>query len=361
MKILILTQKIDKNDDILGFFHGWVAEFAQHCEKVTVIALGAGEYVLPQNVKVFSLGKELSNQKSKVHEVKSKLKYIFNFYKYIWKERKNYDNVFVHMNPEYVVLGGLIWRLLGKKIGLWYMHKSVNLKLRMAEKLSHFIFSGTPESFLLKTKKLHITGHGIDLTQFKPINKKTTNDFFRIISVGRISPIKDYETLILAIRELRNEFFFPKISLEIVGSAAGVNGQDYLISLKELVIENNLSKKIKFIGDIPNSEVHKILGSKDLFINASLTGSLDKAILEAMAVGLLTLSCNTSAKNVYGSYQKDLFFKPQDSNNLSQKIKGIYFLSQNDKERIKNFFLEEVNKKHNLKKLIPNILNTYHA
>jgi len=41
MKILILTQKIDKNDDILGFFHGWVAEFAQHCEKVTVIALGA--------------------------------------------------------------------------------------------------------------------------------------------------------------------------------------------------------------------------------------------------------------------------------------------------------------------------------
>ena len=58
MKLLILTQKVDKNDPILGFFHRWVEEFARHCEQVTVIALGVGEYDLPQNVRVFSLGKE---------------------------------------------------------------------------------------------------------------------------------------------------------------------------------------------------------------------------------------------------------------------------------------------------------------
>ena len=72
MKLLIVTQKVDKNDPILGFFHRWIEEFARHVEFVTVICLGVGEYSLPVNVKVLSLGKE---------KKKSRLKYIFMFYK----------------------------------------------------------------------------------------------------------------------------------------------------------------------------------------------------------------------------------------------------------------------------------------
>ena len=69
MKLLIITQKVDKNDPILGFFHGWVEEFAKNVEKLTVVCLGVGEYDLPQNVQVFSLGKKIGA---------SKLKYIWN-------------------------------------------------------------------------------------------------------------------------------------------------------------------------------------------------------------------------------------------------------------------------------------------
>src|SRR3989338_3997811 len=96
MKLLIITQKVDKNDPILGFFHRWLEEFAKNVEKLTVICLGKGEYDLPENVRVLSLGKESGH---------SKIKYLRRFYKYIWMERKNYDAVFVHMNPEYVILG----------------------------------------------------------------------------------------------------------------------------------------------------------------------------------------------------------------------------------------------------------------
>src|ERR1700733_6884068 len=115
MKLLILTQKIDKDDGVLGFFHGWVKEFSSHFDQVTVICLGKGEYSLPPNVQVFSLGKEKESGGSKLF-------YIFNFYKYIWQERNNYDAVFVHMNQEYVLLGGLFWKLLGKKVFLWRNH-----------------------------------------------------------------------------------------------------------------------------------------------------------------------------------------------------------------------------------------------
>ena len=58
MKLLICTQKVDKNDDLLGFFHAWIAEFAQNCEGVTVVCLFRGEVDLPENVRVLSLGKE---------------------------------------------------------------------------------------------------------------------------------------------------------------------------------------------------------------------------------------------------------------------------------------------------------------
>src|SRR3989344_92970 len=112
-KILIVTQKVDKNDPILGFFHRWLEEFAKYFEKVTVICLEKGKCDLPQNVKVLSLGKENG---------RSKFKYLKNFYHFIWQERENYEVVFVHMNEEYVLLAGLPWRLLGKRISMWRNH-----------------------------------------------------------------------------------------------------------------------------------------------------------------------------------------------------------------------------------------------
>src|SRR3989344_6741688 len=59
MRLLIVTQKVDKNDPVLGFFHRWIEKFAKNFERVTVICLGKGEYNLPANVKVLSLGKAL--------------------------------------------------------------------------------------------------------------------------------------------------------------------------------------------------------------------------------------------------------------------------------------------------------------
>ena len=88
---------------------------------------------MPSNVKVFSLGKEqqlrgrtdLGNFKRSVLEEQwLKIKYALNFYKYIWQERKNYDAVLVHMNQEYVLLGGIFWKLFSKKIYMWRNHHS---------------------------------------------------------------------------------------------------------------------------------------------------------------------------------------------------------------------------------------------
>jgi len=79
MKLLIITQIVDRDDAILGFFHRWIEEFAKHCEQITVICLKEGKHNLPKNVQVLSLGKE---------DGASKVRYLFNFYRFVWNERK---------------------------------------------------------------------------------------------------------------------------------------------------------------------------------------------------------------------------------------------------------------------------------
>jgi len=40
------------------FSHGWISELAKYCDHVTVICLREGSRALPNNVRVYSLGKE---------------------------------------------------------------------------------------------------------------------------------------------------------------------------------------------------------------------------------------------------------------------------------------------------------------
>ena len=123
MKLLIITQAIDLDDPILGFFHRWVEEFAKRFEHIEVICLKLGRHSLPGNVSVHSLRKEKGRR--------SRFMYATYFGWLIWKLRPKYDAVLVHMNPEYVILGGVDWRLMGKKIYFWYNHPNKDLRFKI--------------------------------------------------------------------------------------------------------------------------------------------------------------------------------------------------------------------------------------
>ena len=144
LRLLITTQAVDLDDPVLGFFHRWVEELARHCEHISVICLKEGRHSLPANVTVYSLGKSAQGRPASGWErFWLRIHYTFRFYRYIWSLRRDYDAVFVHMNPEYIVLGGVFWRLLGKRIGLWYVHKSVTLRLRIAVFFAHAAFTAS--------------------------------------------------------------------------------------------------------------------------------------------------------------------------------------------------------------------------
>ncbi|HEY0908356.1 MAG TPA: glycosyltransferase [Candidatus Paceibacterota bacterium] len=293
MKLLIVTQTVDKNDAILGFFHRWIAEFAAKFEKVTVIALGVGSYDLPSNVTVLSLGKEKGT---------GRLGYIRNFYSYITSRKGDYDAVFVHMNPIYVVLGSPVWKILGKRIALWYVHKTVDLKLRLATMLADRVFTASKESFRIKSSKVVVTGHGIDLANSTLAKFPRDNSDAQVIAtLGRVSATKNVDFMIRAFARAKREYGQPAV-FEIIGNAATPADEEFKDRLTALVSELGISDSVVFKGQIANEAIPDYIGTVDLTLNASSTGSLDKAVLESMAVGVPVLCANEAFKDILGPF-----------------------------------------------------------
>jgi len=348
MRLLILTQKVDVNDDLLGFFHDWIEEFAKYAEKITVIALGVGEHRLPANVKVISLGKENGA---------SKIKYVINFYRQIWRERKNYDAVFVHINKEYVILGGLLWRLLDKKIGLWYVHKKVSFQLKLAEKLANIIFSAAPESFKLKSRKVKFVGQAVNFKKFVFNNQRREKlkDDFRIIYVGRISQIKNQRLLIEAVNILVKDKRLIKIRVELVGSPMTAKDEEYLNELKRLVKQYNLGENINFIGSVPYRWIGQYLSQADLSVNLCPTGGMDKAVLESLASGVPAIAFNKIFSELFKGYEHLFILQTDAAGELARKITVLADLT--DKESIADELKNRIKKNYSLENLADKIIS----
>ncbi len=344
MRLLICTQKVDKNDDVLGFFHDWVGEFARQATAVTVLALEVGAYDLPANVRVFSLGKE---------KRPSRLLYIFNFYRIIWRERKNYDAVFVHMNPEYVVLGGILWKALGKRIALWYTHKSVNTTLRLAAHGADAVFTASPESFRLPTKKLHIMGHGIDAARWGALPRHRDDKFY-ILTIGRLSRTKGYTTFLEALKLLKESGkIFEAL---IVGGPVTPDDERYVSELTEEIRRRGLWGIVYSVGAVAHHDIGQYLAKADLFVNMSATGSLDKAVLEAMAAKIPVLTSNEGLATVPAKQKDTCMFTPGDAKEFAAKMTTLMDMSDAERTQLGEELRAIVTQDHALPALIKRIL-----
>ncbi|HEV8590564.1 MAG TPA: glycosyltransferase [Pyrinomonadaceae bacterium] len=283
-KLLICTQAVDALDPILGFFHRWIEEFAEHADKVIVLCLRKGTYHLPSHVEVISLGE------------RHKLLRALELCSIAFGRRREYDTVFVHMNPEYVVAAGWLWRLLRKRVGLWYVHKMDSWRLRFAARFANTVFSVAPESIPLTGPKVHFLGHGIDVPTH--VNRKQAHALVSIAAVGRIAPIKYLDRMfdVCAVLHTRKVPFI----FSIVGSATNPEEVRYEATLRARLEGESFADSVRFVGPLPHKEIPKFLETTDVLLNLTPTGSFDKVILEAMSVGVTPIICNEAFADAPG-------------------------------------------------------------
>jgi len=102
----------------------------------------------------------------------------------------------------------------------------------------------------------------------------------KIVTTGRLEPIKNVEVLIKALTHCRG-------SLTIIGDGSQ---RKYL---QDLVAQLGLQTRVRFEGYVPNWKLKEYYCVHDIFASATYGGGVGVSMLEAMAAGLpLVLSIN---------------------------------------------------------------------
>lgn len=309
MKILVITQKVDLTDSTLGFFVEWLDSFSKNFEKVLTICLEIGSHNLSENVSVYSLGKEKG---------KSRLKYVVNFLYLIVSKRKSYDIVFIHMNQEYVILGFLIWKILGKKILFWRNHKEGSFITMISASLSDQVYYTSEQSFTSRYKHSRQMPVGISVPN---INVKLAQPK-TILSLGRISPIKKIHLLVESLKLLSN--YSKDFKCDVVGDPANKEDNLYYERIRndaETLVSSGL---LKFFPGVKHSHVKDLFQSHRFFINITPDGSLDKTIFEAMANGSIVITQNSFFKDIIPS---ECYLNELEPEKIAQKIIKLFEIS----------------------------------
>lgn len=329
-RLLITTQAIDRDDPILGFFHDWVAQLAPLYVHIHVVCLRKGTYSLPDNVTIHSLGKE---------STPGRVRYIIHFFRIILRLRGEYDVVFSHMNPHYIVLAGWYWKLCDKPIFFWRNHARMNLMTEIAARFAKKVLYTSPFACTKKYAHSIQMPVGIDTHRFKPAVARTTPSAkIRLLYLGRLSPIKKIELCIHACNKLDDRF-----ELHIYGDAPP-HDQKYGAMLRA-----EAGNRVFFHGAVPNRDTPALYQSHDICLNLTPKGSMDKTVFEALACGALVVAANES----FQEYLLPAGYVPHvDSASLKRAIEAVSHVSQSKREEYIAKMRERIIAEHSVSVLV---------
>lgn len=346
MRIFVITQKIDEDDDVLGFFVNWVRALSKEADEVDVLCLAKGNYNLPKNVRIRSLGKENGN---------SKFFQAIKFYFYAFDSLCKADGVFVHMAPEYVKALYPLNIFFRKPIVMWYAHIKVSKTAKWAIDHVNYIMTPSKESFEFDSPKVVSTGHGIDPDIFKP-EPYVTKEPESILSLSRISKVKRIETLIEAAKILVYEKGKTNIRIDIYGKPARAEDVQYLQDLRDRAIRYKLEKNVFWSGSVANADAPDVYRKHSIFVRMQGGGGFGKTELEAMSIGIPAILPAEVYKKDLGEYAEDLLFAEDDAEGLADRIDRVLRWSQERQTEYSKRVRDWVREKHNVKNLVHTIV-----
>jgi glycosyltransferase involved in cell wall biosynthesis len=341
MHLLLFNLATDLDDPVLGFTTRWIWALAKHVESISVITMRAGRVVVPENVRVYSIGKEQGH---------SEPRRAVAFYRYLFQVLRTVPIAvcFSHMSPIFTILAAPILKVKKIPIVTWYAHRQVTTALKLAHRLSTQMVTSAEASYRYKHDKLVVVGQGIDTDLFSPGGAEIAHRPF-LLSVGRISPIKDPKTLIEAVYILQQQGH--RVDCTLVGEASA-HDHIYARMLRQRIQELGLEDTIHLVGAVTNDEVVQWYRGCFAHINSSPPDhSLDKAALEAMACGKPSLSSTVGFKETFGRWADWLLFRHQDPEDLSIKIDQILTLDDTHRKKMGTELRQRVMEKHSLEGL----------
>lgn len=360
MHLLVFNLATDAHDPILGFTTLWLNQLAAQVQSISVITMRSGVLKLRENITVYSLGKELGY---------SEPRRAVNFYRFLYQilRHQSITICFSHMTPVFTNLAAPILKMLGIPIVTWYAHPSLTSNLKIAHLCSAKMVTSIPTAYPYRQDKLIVVGQGIDTDLFTPLNPRITNQVTNdkptdkdalILAVGRLSPVKDYGTLIAAVAYLISQTSH-QVRVLIVGNSTNTQDETYVQLLYQQVKALNLESIVTIQPAVSMYELPDIYRQCTVYVNLTPTGFGDKVALEAMACGKVCLAANTGFRDTLGVYADQLLFAHANPQDLAQKLAIILSFNDEQRQEIGNYLRQQIVDRHGLDRLIRNLLQLF--
>ena len=317
-KLLYFNLAVDETDTSLGFAVKWIETIAKKYDHVDVVSLKkVSNPVFSQSIKIY--GPEPSKRKFR------KYIYLFKKVKELCKEN-DYERCFSHMSPISVLVSSILLQKNNIKTTLWFTHPGPNFGIKKLILFLSFLFAehivtASTSSFPIKSKKVHVIGHAIDLVKFE--NNKNSYNLNNFLILSRISSSKKLE---IAIDGFLNSNF-KNHSLDIIGGTLNSNDKEYFKKLKKKYSQPN----INFLGKVDHKKLPEVLKKYDVHFNSARNGFYDKSVLETLSSEIINFYVNDDFDLLFGND----YYKFANSSDLSEKLNKLEDLKN---YQIKNLF-----------------------
>lgn len=178
------------------------------------------------------------------------------------------------------------------------------------------------DDFGVSPDRIRLIHRGVDLSQFSfsPKKDRDPQKPFRIINVGRLSPIKGQIEFLRAIHRVRREI--PRLEVLLVG-AEGKAKHKYTDRILETLKQLDLESTVQLMGT--RRDVPELIASSDLLVLSTLVPeAFGRVIVEAGAVGTPVIS--TAVGGVFDIIepgQNGLLVPAGDSESMASTILSL--------------------------------------
>ncbi|MEM7133559.1 MAG: glycosyltransferase family 4 protein [Chloroflexota bacterium] len=277
---------------------------------------------------------------------------IISFYRNLWACLRANEYDVVHIHAPHVGLFALIfilfWRIKLLKSTIYTVHCSYQFFTRLHRLLLIFLFLSfrrivhcswsSYDSFpllyrLLGGSRRTVIPNGVDVSRVdRAISDSVgqrlhsiVNDKLRVLSVGRLIPVKNLFTLMEVVANTK----LPNITLEFLGDG------ELRDSLCSSINQSDLSDQIVLRGMIPRDQVYHELANADLYISTSLGEGLPIAVMEAMCCRCPVILSDIPPHRELAELVDFIpLIDPKDSARFSYEIQRILNMSQVERAKL---------------------------
>jgi len=202
-------------------------------------------------------------------------------------------------------------------------------------------FEAIPKKWQDKTYLFPVNGISKEDLELLSKTEKKDNNKFKVLSTGKLLPIKGFSLAIKAFKIFSDKF--PETKFEIIG-----DGPE-LICLKNLVQQLRIKDKVQFKNWKPRDKFLAELASCDVFLFPSLRDGGGQVVVEAMAAGKPVICLDIAGPGFHIENDWGIKIKPdfpeKAIKEMAEALEKLYFdkelrirLSKAARERAEKFY-----------------------